>query len=205
MLFSVKRRTTAALGVAAGLILLAGVSRRLLGLTWTLDADGATLFAAAATLGLIVLSDALVHVLLVAVGGSAYLETFGRLVEYYRGQPASAVVAGGVLAGAEELVFRGVVLAGLLQGARVPAWAAVLLAALLFGLAHYLPDRRLRPVALWAVLEGTLLGVAYVVTGSLLVPVVSHALHDVAGFSFFALLRRRGYPRIGERSELGVG
>ncbi|HKJ59665.1 MAG TPA: CPBP family intramembrane glutamic endopeptidase [Halobacteriales archaeon] len=192
MLFTVKRRAGSALGLAAAMALVAVVFRRLLGLAWSLEPDGTTLLAAVAALGLLVLSDGLVHLLLDAIGGDAYQVTFEGLVDHFRSQAGSAVLAGGVLAGAEELVFRGVVLAGLLQRTTAPAWAAVLVAALLFGLAHYLPDRRLRPFVLWACLEGVLLGTAYVVTGSLLVPVVAHALHDVGGFSAFALLRRHG-------------
>lgn len=67
---------------------------------------------------------------------------------------------------------------------------AVLLAALAFGAADYTPERRLRPMALWAVLEGVILDGLPVVSGSLLVPIVVHAPHDVLGFSLFAWLRR---------------
>ena len=196
MLFSVKRDATRSLGLGLGIAALAVLSRRVLGLawsldvTWTPDVDSWLLLAIGGGLVAIVLSDALVHGLLALVAGDAYLETFGALVEYYRGQSSRAILAGGFLAAAEELLFRGVVLLGLVQLASMPEPFAIVLAALLFGAAHYLPDRRLRPKARGAVLEGVVLGGLLVVTGSLLVPVVVHALHDVLGFSLFAWLRR---------------
>jgi membrane protease YdiL (CAAX protease family) len=64
-------------------------------------------------------------------------------------------------------------------------------AAVVFGLCHAIPDRRLLPFTLWAVWEGALLGGVYVLSGSLLVVVVLHILHDIAGFSVFAYQRRR--------------
>ena len=194
MLFAVKRDATRSLGLGVGIAAIAVLSRRTLGLAWTLDVDARVLLAIGGGLVAIVLSDALVHGLLALVVGDAYLDAFGALVEYYRWQSPGAILAGGSLAAAEELLFRGVVLLGLVQLASVPEPAAVVLAALLFGGAHYLPDRRLRPMALWAVLEGIVLGGLLVVTGSLLVPVVVHALHDVLGFSLFAWLRREGTP-----------
>ena len=45
MLFTVKRRAGPALGLAAALVLVAVVSRRLLGLAWSLEPDGTTLLA----------------------------------------------------------------------------------------------------------------------------------------------------------------
>ena len=71
---------------------------------------------------------------------------------------------------------------------------AVAAAALLFGAAHYVPTRELRPMVLWATLEGVILGGLLVATGSLLVPVVVHVLHDVLGFALFQWLRRARVP-----------
>ena len=190
MLFAVKRDATRSLGLGLGIAALAVLSRRALGLAWSFDLDARVLLAIGAGLVAIVLSDGLVHGFLTLVFGDAYLDAFGTLVEYYRGQSPGTILAGGFLAAAEEFLFRGVVLLGLVELAGVPAPIAVIVAALLFGAAHYLPDLDFRPVAIWAVLEGVILGSLLVVTGSLLVPVAVHALHDVLGFSWFAWLRR---------------
>lgn len=190
MLFAVKRDATRSLGLGLGVAAIAALARRALGISWSLDGGPDVLLWIGVGLVAIVLSDALVHGLLALVAGDAYLDTFGALVDYFRDQSQWAVLAGGLLAAAEELLFRGALLAGLLQLTLIPAPLSVLLVSLLFGAAHYLPSQRLRPMALWAVLEGVILGGLLVVTGSLLVPVVVHALHDVLGFSLFAWLRR---------------
>lgn len=191
MLFAVKRDAVPSLALGLGVATLAVLSRRVLGLSWALDVGPDVLLLVGVGLVAIFVSDAMVHGLLALVADSAYLDTFGALVEYYRSQSPETILAGGFLAAAEELLFRGVVLLGLVHLQGVPTPLAVLVAALLFGAAHYLPDPQLRPMALWAVLEGVVLGGLLVVTGSLLVPVAVHALHDVLGFSLFALLRRK--------------
>ena len=55
--------------------------------------------------------------------------------------------------------------------------------AALFGLSHLLREPKLAPFAIWAVWEGLLLGVIYVWSGSLLLVMIVHAIHDIAGFS----------------------
>lgn len=81
----------------------------------------------------------------------------------------------------EELLFRGVLQAGLAEWLGPPAggWIALAVAAVAFGLAHYV----IRAYAVLATGVGVYLGVLFVVTGSLLAPVVTHALYD-----FVALL-----------------
>ena len=193
MLFTVKRDTGAALGLALVLALLAVGSREVLGIAWETHVDARTVLLAVLAFGVLVLSDGAVQAALVVLLGDTYRATFRALLDYFAGQSGSAILAGGVLAAAEELLFRGVLLAGLRQFAGVSAPVAVLVSALAFGLAHYVPERQLRAMTLWAVLEGALLGAAFVGTGSLVVPVLAHALHDVAGFSLFAWLREHGY------------
>ena len=108
------------------------------------------------------------------------------------GEAASAeIISGGLLAGGEELIFRGVLLEGLRSLAGLSSPAAIAVAALAFGLCHLLPNRQLYPFAFWAVWEGALLGGIYVLSGSLLVAMVVHILHDIGGFMLFAWQRRR--------------
>jgi membrane protease YdiL (CAAX protease family) len=87
-----------------------------------------------------------------------------------------ALLAGAVLVAplAEELFFRGV-LQTYLVGQMRSRWPAIVLAALAFGAVHYT-----QPYAVAAlVLLGVLLGYAYERTGSLLPPVVIHALFNL--------------------------
>lgn len=191
MLFALKRDAARSLGLAIVIAVVAVVTQRALGVGWSLEFDARVGIAIVFGLLAIALSDAVVHGALLLSTGDAYRGTFRALVDYYRDQSTLAILAGGVLAGAEEFLFRGVVLLGLVQFVSAPEWLAVIVAALLFGAAHYAPERRLWPFAAWAVLEGLVLGGLLVATGSLLVPVVAHALHDVIGFGLFAWLRRK--------------
>ncbi len=83
-----------------------------------------------------------------------------------------------MLAGlAEELLFRGVVQVAL---ARVlPEGGALVVASAAFGLAHFVTPT----YAVLAAVAGLYLGALYLLQGSLLVPVIAHALYD-----FLALL-----------------
>jgi membrane protease YdiL (CAAX protease family) len=83
-----------------------------------------------------------------------------------------ALLAG--LAGlGEELLFRGVIQAGLAR--LVPNPLALLSASVLFGLAHFATST----YAVVAGLMGLYLGGLFLVQGSLLAPVVTHALYDL--------------------------
>jgi membrane protease YdiL (CAAX protease family) len=83
-----------------------------------------------------------------------------------------ALLAG--LAGlGEELLFRGVVQAGLARLA--PNSLALLSASVLFGLAHFATST----YAVVAGLMGLYLGGLFLLQGSLLAPVVTHALYDL--------------------------
>jgi len=77
----------------------------------------------------------------------------------------------------EEGVFRGVLQEGLSLSLPVPV--AIVAASAVFGLLHFITPA----YALFAGLMGAYLGVLYVLTGNLLVPITVHALYD-----FIALL-----------------
>jgi membrane protease YdiL (CAAX protease family) len=136
-------------------------------------------------------SDGCLHLLLQRLVGEPYIVRYRALADYFRKQRALQMVAGGLLAGGEELLFRGVMLEGLRTLAALPAPWAVLFVALVFGLAHLIPQRLLWPFALWAVWEGVLLGGVFVLSGSLAVVIVLHVVHDFLGFAIFAHQRRR--------------
>ena len=81
----------------------------------------------------------------------------------------------------EETLFRGVVQETL--GAWLGSWSGLLLASVLFGLAHSVTPT----YAILATLIGLYLGGLCLLTGNLLVVIVTHALYD---FVVLALLRR---------------
>lgn len=119
---------------------------------------------------------------------SGYKRRFARFAEYFAEQSWPAILAGGVLAAAEELLFRGVILEYLDGRVGMGPAAAVVMTATLFGAAHWIPQRELWPFALWAAWQGVVLGVLYLATQSLAALMIAHGLHDIAGF---AMLRQR--------------
>lgn len=189
VLFTVKRSAPASLALTALLVAVTVGSGHALGLEWNLAVDAGALVAAGAiALGLLA-SDAALDLLGRWILGQPYERTFDRLAAYFGDQSRPAVFAGGVLAGAEELLFRGVVLAGLVQVAGVHVGVAIVVAAFVFGVSHLIRDADLRVFVLWSTWEGVLLGIAYVLSGSIVAVALAHAVHDVVGFEVFA--RRR--------------
>jgi membrane protease YdiL (CAAX protease family) len=190
MLFAVKNRLLPTLLLLVVFTIGAFAARSALGLEWNWELQ--TGLAIDLLLGGLVMaaSDGLLHGLLQVTLGEPYRRCYGALVEFFRPQRLPQIVAGGLLAGGEELVFRGTLLEWLRTSAGLAPAAAIALTALVFGLLHLMPRQRLWPFAIWAVWEGALLGAVYVWSGSLLVVVVLHTLHDIGGFGVFAVQRR---------------
>jgi len=93
-----------------------------------------------------------------------------------------AILLGGVLpvvAGFEELLFRGVLVGAFAAGAGVSPWLLVVPSSVLFGLGHG-AQGRLGVVVTTAL--GAVLAVAFVLTGSLVVVVVAHYLVNALEF-----------------------
>lgn len=93
----------------------------------------------------------------------------------------------------EELLFRGFLIAWLVALTGLGEWPAMLLIAVAFGMAHFYqgPSGMLKTG-----LAGAYLGALYLLTGSLLVPVVVHALIDLLqGFAFYQVLRDDAPPQ----------
>jgi membrane protease YdiL (CAAX protease family) len=193
MLFAVKNRLGPTLLLLAVFVAGSLTLRHVLGLDWRWEwrpeLGGELLLGIAA----LALSDGALHGLFALTLGSWYRRRYRALVEYFRPQGAWEIFAAGLLAGGEELLFRGVLLEALRSLAGWPPGVAVLISAVAFGALHWLPSRQLLPFTLWAVWEGVLLGGVYVLSGSLLVCLVLHFLHDIAGFSLFAYQRRMGW------------
>lgn len=84
----------------------------------------------------------------------------------------------------EEVLFRGVIQAGLAR--LLPVGLALVVASALFGLVHFAT----RAYALLAGIMGLYLGVLFLVQGSLLAPILTHALYDFVALVYVARLRR---------------
>jgi membrane protease YdiL (CAAX protease family) len=101
-----------------------------------------------------------------------------RLAPLLAGRSRSQLALLAVLAGvAEEVLFRGVVQVGLARVFSEPL--ALVSTSVIFGLAHFASPA----YALMAGLVGLYLGALFLLQGSLLVPILAHALYD-----FVALL-----------------
>jgi membrane protease YdiL (CAAX protease family) len=190
MLFAVKNRFLPTLLLAALLAAVALAARSAMGLSEPAAPLPLVTARAAAGLVLIVASDTLIHVGLWLLGGDRYRNRYREFVAYFRPQRAREIAASGVLAGCEEMLFRGVLLAALVQRVEWSPLAAIAVTALLFGAAHLPRDAKLAPFALWAVWEGALLGGLYLATGSLLTLTLIHAAHDIVGFTVMAWQRK---------------
>jgi membrane protease YdiL (CAAX protease family) len=112
-------------------------------------------------------------------------------VNYFQPQGAREILAGSLLAGGEEVIFRGVLLEYLVDSARQATGVAVALsrrlrvdarpaaAALAFHAVGRLGQRRTGRHYLWS--------------DSVVVAMIVHILHDAAGFSLFSYQRRSGW------------
>jgi len=193
MLFTVKKNFILSVVTALVFAGAALASRYALGLEW--QSPGAVGFIPGFALGLaaILASDLVLILLLLALFRGAFVETYMQMADYFSGQRAPEILAGGLLAAGEETLFRGVVLQGMVQLIGSGPVSAVLVSSVLFGLFHVIARRRLALFSVWAVWEGAVLGAVYLYTGSLLVAASVHAAHDILGFTVFALNRKYGF------------
>lgn len=200
MLFSSKRHLPSTLLLFLLFTILALAARRVLDLQWWWHLRPLWLIAG---LALVAASDGALHGMLTLIFGRRYLKRYHSLAVYFSRQGPTEIVAGGLLAGAEELVFRGVLLQGTLGQLGWNEAPALLLSALAFALLHLITRPTLAPFALWAFWEGLLLGAVYLMSGSLLTTALVHAVHDAGGFALFALQRRTGWLAGGATGENG--
>ena len=201
MLFTVK--TNFLLSVIATLVFAGAAlaAKYALGLEW--HSPGAVDFIPgfAAGFAAILASDIVLVLLLIVIFRNEFIKTYMQMADYFTGQRAPEILAGGLLAAGEEMVFRGVVLQGMVQVLGTGPASAVLVSSILFGLFHVIARRRLALFSMWAVWEGTVLGAVYLYTGSLLTTAAVHAAHDVFGFTVFALNRKYGFFLTGRHAQ----
>lgn len=134
--------------------------------------------------------DGALHEIFKRVLGQTYLEGFlrhGRVVLGRMRWPE--YITGGLMATlAEEPLFRGTLLVAIDHGI-----LGVVITALLFAACHWLRWEFLL-FWFWAMLEGLLFGLLMVATGSLLIPMIAHGLHDIVGYRVFqAMIRDRNF------------
>ncbi|MFP4208963.1 MAG: CPBP family intramembrane glutamic endopeptidase [Wenzhouxiangella sp.] len=163
------------LGIQAGIVLLALV----LGMIFRLDLLGDLDFSLVAlNWGVLGTLPLLLGVWALATTGWPWVEELTKimrevLVPLFARAPPGTLLMVALLAGVgEELLFRGVVQGGL-DGVLGP-WLALVMASLLFGVMHALT----RAYFIVATLMGCYLGLVYLWTDNLLVPVLIHFLYD---------------------------
>ena len=193
MLFNVKRNFLLSVILALALAGAALALKHALGLEWQPPGAAGFIPGFAAGLAAILASDLILVLLLLALFRGEFIKTYMRMADYFSGQRATEILAGGFLAAGEETIFRGVILQGIVQVLSTGPVPAVLVSSVLFGLSHVIARKRLALFSIWAVWEGAVLGAVYLYTGSLLVTAAVHAAHDVLGFTAFAVQRRRGF------------
>ena len=94
----------------------------------------------------------------------------------------------------EEWIYRGFLLHVLTtQLPSVNGWWLLLIQAVMFGIAHVYQGR---PGTILTGVLGLILGVLYIATGSLLLPMILHALVDLRIFFLLPALRTRTMPTI---------
>lgn len=88
----------------------------------------------------------------------------------------------------EEALFRGLLQAGLAHWLPLThdEWLACFMASVMFGLCHWLSTT----YGVLAILVGIYLGVLFLLTGSLLPPMIAHALYDLVALVYF--VKRKG-------------
>ncbi len=194
MFFTIKNSAVATIGLLTCLVTTAAAARAMLQLHWDVVPTPLRALQAAGGLAVVLFLDGLIHGGLTLTLRERYVSRYRILAGCFRTQGAREILVAALAAGwGEEWFFRGTLLQGLLQRSPLPPWLAVLVSGALFGVLHRLPDPRLLPFVTWAILEGVLFGILYIATGSLLVCMVVHGLHDLIGFAMFAAFRRWGF------------
>lgn len=103
-----------------------------------------------------------------------YYQYFSKLMEQMTNDKATLILLAVIMAPVfEEIVFRGIIMKGLINKGLKPK-TAILISAVVFGLVHGNPWQ-----FVGAVLLGSVLGLVYYKTKSLLLPILLHAFNNL--------------------------
>ena len=132
-----------------------------------------------------------------------YYQYFERLMQQMTSDKASLFLLAVVMAPIfEEIIFRGIIQKGLINKGVKP-WKAILMAAIVFGLVHGNPWQ-----FVGAVLLGSVLGLVYYKTKSLLLPILLHAFNNLCSAMLIFYADTESFAetfKISEWMILGIG
>ena len=107
--------------------------------------------------------------------GSDYADNLtGSLAKEFAHPGLLQIVLAGLTAAGEEIFFRGFLQQTL----------GLIVASLLFMAAH-IGKKDIRVISFWSVFQGLYLGLFFLWSGSLLVPMIAHGLFDIGGMIYF--------------------
>jgi membrane protease YdiL (CAAX protease family) len=178
MLFVLKRTWRGALAGFVVLTLLGLALRRFVPDPLPLEFTLADTIWGVAVVGGVLVSDGLIHGLLLLIGRDRYRRKHRELVECFRGQTVVAILLGSLMAGVgEELCFRS------LDGGPIYLFTS----ALIFGLLHHI-NRSLLLITIWSIWQGILFAAAMLYFQRVGVTMTAHFLHDLTGFLLFRIV-----------------
>ncbi len=132
-----------------------------------------------------------------------YYQYFERLMQQMTSDKATLILLAVVMAPIfEEIIFRGIIQKGLINKGVKP-WKAILMAAIVFGLVHGNPWQ-----FVGAVLLGSVLGLVYYKTKSLLLPILLHAFNNLCSAMLIFYADTESFAetfKISEWMILGIG
>lgn len=132
-----------------------------------------------------------------------YYQYFERLMQRMTSDKATLILLAVIMAPIfEEIIFRGIIQKGLINKGVKP-WKAILSAAIVFGLVHGNPWQ-----FVGAVLLGSVLGLVYYKTKSLLLPILLHAFNNLCSAMLIFYADTESFAetfKISEWMILGIG
>lgn len=132
-----------------------------------------------------------------------YYQYFERLMQRMTSDKATLILLAVIMAPIfEEIIFRGIIQKGLINKGVKP-WKAILMAAIVFGLVHGNPWQ-----FVGAVLLGSVLGLVYYKTKSLLLPILLHAFNNLCSAMLIFYADTESFAetfKISEWMILGIG
>ena len=132
-----------------------------------------------------------------------YYQYFERLMQQMTSDKATLILLAVVMAPIfEEIIFRGIIQKGLINKGVKP-WKAILMAAIVFGLVHGNPWQ-----FVGAILLGSVLGLVYYKTKSLLLPILLHAFNNLCSAMLIFYADTESFAetfKISEWMILGIG